>query len=75
MRTCAWSFHLDPREELPHRAVAESFGAYAGEALNLPDDAVPPDAAFLAKQRAGVVNWFTSKGWDSTEGNKGNEGG
>lgn len=45
---------LSPRlkQELPHRAVAESFGAYAGEALKLPEDAVAPNLAFLAKHRA-----------------------
>jgi hypothetical protein len=48
---------LSPRleQELPHRAVAESFGAYAGEALNLPEDAVPPDLAFLVRHRAEVL--------------------
>jgi putative restriction endonuclease len=36
---------------LPQRAVAENFGAYAGEPLHLPSDAVPPEPAFLAKHR------------------------
>jgi putative restriction endonuclease len=45
---------LSPRlkAELPQRAVAENFGAYAGEPLHLPQDAAPPDLAFLAKHRA-----------------------
>ena len=43
------------RQALPHRAVAESFGAYEGEPLNLPEDAVAPDPAFLAKHRAGIA--------------------
>lgn len=38
--------------ELPQRAVAENFGAYAGTALQLPTDAAPPDLAFLAQHRA-----------------------
>ena len=47
---------LSPRlkQEMGQRAVAENFGAYAGEALCLPDDATPPDPAFLAGHRAGV---------------------
>ncbi|HQF40342.1 MAG TPA: HNH endonuclease [Opitutaceae bacterium] len=40
------------RDALPQRAVAESFGAYAGQRLHLPDDAALPDAAFLAEHRA-----------------------
>ena len=48
---------LSPRlkQALPHSAVAESFGAYEGEALNLPEAAVAPDLAFLAKHRAGIA--------------------
>jgi putative restriction endonuclease len=44
---------LSPRlkAELPKRAVAESFGAYEGQALTLPVDAVMPDLAFLAEHR------------------------
>lgn len=38
--------------ELSQRSIAENFGAYAGEALRLPDDAVLPDLAFLAEHRA-----------------------
>lgn len=40
------------KAELPQRAVAENFGAYAGEALQLPNDAALPDLAFLAEHRA-----------------------
>lgn len=40
------------KEELPHRAVAENFGAYEGEPLHLPKDAVLPDLAFLSEHRA-----------------------
>ena len=36
---------------LPQRAVAENFGAYAGEPLHLPTDAEPPEPAFLAQHR------------------------
>jgi hypothetical protein len=45
---------LSPRlkGELPQRAVAESFGAYAGQALWFPDDAVLPELAFLHEHRA-----------------------
>jgi putative restriction endonuclease len=38
--------------ELSQRSIAENFGAYAGEALRLPDDAVLPELAFLAEHRA-----------------------
>ncbi|MEA3209482.1 MAG: putative restriction endonuclease [Chthoniobacter sp.] len=40
------------RAELPTRAVAESFGAYAGESLRLPSDAALPEMAFLSEHRA-----------------------
>lgn len=45
---------LSPRlkAELSQRTVAESFGAYAGEPLCLPDDAALPELAFLAEHRA-----------------------
>jgi putative restriction endonuclease len=45
---------LSPRlkAELPQRSVSENFGAYAGDSLHLPKDAVLPDLAFLAKHRA-----------------------
>ena len=39
------------KAELQQRAVAENFGAYAGESLRLPDDAALPDLAFLAEHR------------------------
>ncbi|CAN5697608.1 HNH endonuclease [soil metagenome] len=47
---------LSPRlkVELSQRAVAENFGAYAGETLQLPSDAVLPELAFLATHRASV---------------------
>jgi putative restriction endonuclease len=40
------------KSELAQHIVAESFGKYEGEALILPDDAVLPDAKFLAEHRA-----------------------
>ncbi|WAC20401.1 HNH endonuclease [Luteolibacter sp. SL250] len=40
------------KRELPQRSVSESFGAYAGERLKYPDDAVLPDMSFLAEHRA-----------------------
>ncbi len=44
---------LSPRlkAELPQRVVADNFGAYAGQALHLPDDAALPELAFLAVHR------------------------
>ncbi len=47
---------LSPRlkTELSQRAVTENFGAYAGEALQIPDDAVLPSSAFLATHCATV---------------------
>lgn len=39
------------KAELSQRTVAESFGAYAGEPLSLPDDAALPELAFLAEHR------------------------
>jgi len=44
---------LSPRikAELPQKTVAENFGAYAGERLRFPDDAVSPEPAFLAAHR------------------------
>jgi hypothetical protein len=44
---------LSPRLKaaLPQRAVADNFGAYAGEPLQLPDDAALPDLTFLAEHR------------------------
>ena len=47
---------LSPRlkDALPQRAIAESFGAYAGERLQVPPDAALPEAAFLAEHRAKI---------------------
>jgi putative restriction endonuclease len=47
---------LSPRlkESLSQRAIAESFGAYEGEALHLPTDAALPELAFLARHRKSV---------------------
>ena len=47
---------LSPRlkAELPQRSVAENFGAYAGEMLRFPDDAAPPEMAFLSKHHASI---------------------
>ena len=42
------------KSALPQRAVAESFAAYEGEALQLSKDAVLPDEKFLAVHRAEV---------------------
>lgn len=39
---------------LPQKAVAENFGAYAGEPLGLPNDSALPEAAFLAEHRAKI---------------------
>jgi putative restriction endonuclease len=47
---------ISPRlkDHLLDRAAAENFGAYSGEPLHLPDDAIPPDPAFLAEHRANI---------------------
>ena len=47
---------LSPRlsDALPQRAVAENFGAYAGQRLCILDDAALPEAAFLAEHRATI---------------------
>jgi hypothetical protein len=44
---------LSPRlkAELPQRAVADNFGAFAGESLKLPSDAALPELKFLAVHR------------------------
>ncbi len=44
---------ISPRlqSELSQRAMSENFGAYAGEALCLPEEAVFPEPAFLAEHR------------------------
>jgi putative restriction endonuclease len=39
------------KAELPQRAIAENFGAYAGQPLCLPDDAALPELAFLSEHR------------------------
>jgi hypothetical protein len=46
------------KAELPQRAVAENFAAYAGEGLRLPDDAALPQAEFLAAHHA---RWILGK--------------
>jgi hypothetical protein len=46
------------KEELPQRAVAESFAAYEGESLSLPDDAALPQMEFLAAHHA---RWILGK--------------
>ncbi len=38
-------------KELPSRSVAENFGAYEGEPLHFPDDAVLPHIAFIEHHR------------------------
>lgn len=47
---------LSPRlkAELSQKAVADSFGAYAGEPLHLPADAALPEFSFLAEHRAKI---------------------
>ena len=47
---------LSPRLKagLPQRSVAENFGSYAGEPLRFPDDAAPPELAFLSRHRATI---------------------
>ena len=49
---------LSPRlkRELPQRSVAENFGAYAGEPLRFPDDAAPPEPAFLSQHRSTIFH-------------------
>jgi putative restriction endonuclease len=37
--------------QLGHRAVSESFGAYAGQHLQLAEDTIPPEPSFLALHR------------------------
>ena len=36
------------------RAAAENFAAYEGESLHFPDDAAPPELAFLSQHRATI---------------------
>ncbi len=40
--------------ELSQKSVLENFGAFAGETLGLPEDAVPPDEAFLHFHRTKI---------------------
>ncbi|HWX22460.1 MAG TPA: HNH endonuclease [Candidatus Binatia bacterium] len=49
---------LSPRLkcELSHRAAAENFGAYAGEQLHLPHDAVVPELEFIAEHRVKIFH-------------------
>lgn len=42
------------KSELSQRSIKENFGAYAGEPLQLPDDAALPDSAFLSEHRAKI---------------------
>ena len=42
------------KAELPQRTVAENFGAYDGEPLQLPDDAALPELSFLSEHRLKV---------------------
>jgi putative restriction endonuclease len=39
------------KAEMPQRAIAENFGEYSGETLQIPNDAVLPDLEFLAVHR------------------------
>lgn len=39
------------KAELPQKAIADNFGAYEGQRLIFPDDAVLPEPAFLAAHR------------------------
>ena len=45
---------LRGKAELSQRGVAENFGAYAGEPLRFPDDAAPPELAFLSQHRTTI---------------------
>jgi putative restriction endonuclease len=47
---------LSPRlkKQLSQHAVAANFGEYAGQPLDLPDDAALPDLSFLAEHRAAI---------------------
>jgi hypothetical protein len=42
------------KRELPQRAIKESFIAYEGNPLSLPDDAALPELAFLARHRLDI---------------------
>jgi len=47
---------LSPRlkDALPQKIVADTFGAYVGQPLILPADAIPPDPEFLRRHREAV---------------------
>jgi len=51
-----YKLQLSPRlkAELSQSAVAANFGAYAGQSLQLPDDAAFPEPSFLAEHRAKI---------------------
>jgi len=42
------------RREMKQRAMADNFGAYAGEPLYVPKDAAMPESSFLAKHRNAI---------------------
>lgn len=44
---------LSPRikDALPEKIIADTFGAYGGQPLTLPEDAIPPDPEFLRRHR------------------------
>lgn len=42
------------KQHLPQPVVVENFGNYEGEALRLPEDAIPPDLSHLASHRKAV---------------------
>jgi putative restriction endonuclease len=50
---------LSPRlkDALPQKIVADTFGAYVGQPLLLPADAIPPDPEFLRRHRQAVKAW------------------
>jgi putative restriction endonuclease len=49
---------LSPRlkAQLSQRAIAENFGEYSGEVLRFPDDATPPEMAFLSQHRTTIFH-------------------
>jgi len=42
------------KAELSQRSIADNFGTYAGEPLCFPDDAAPPELAFISQHRAKI---------------------
>ncbi|MBA2436544.1 MAG: HNH endonuclease [Chthoniobacterales bacterium] len=44
------------KKELPQRTVAENFAAFEGHTLHFPDDAVLPEASFLAEHRLRIFS-------------------